>query len=68
MNDKQQELHDRLKKATDIIWKKPRTAAEAILIFEEFVSSFEQIAADLSESPDGKVAGNLREIMQLYPA
>ncbi len=65
MNDRQQELLERLRKATDTIWRNPRTTAEAALIFEEFVSSFEQIAADLSEFPDGQVAGDLHEIIQL---
>ena len=68
MNDRQQDLFDRLRKATDIIWRNPETTVEITLIFEEFVSSIEQIAADLSISSDGQVARDLRELIQLYPA
>ncbi len=68
MNDKQQELFERLRRATNIIWGNSKTAAEAILIFEEFVSSFEQIAADLAIVPDEQIARDLREIIHSYPA
>jgi hypothetical protein len=68
MNDKHQELFDRLKKATDIIWKNPRTSAEVLVIFEEFVSSLEQIAADLSIISDKQIAEDLDEIIRSYSA
>ena len=68
MNDKQQELFDRLRIATNIIWEKPKTTAEAIFIFEEFVTSFEQIAADLAVATDEQTAKELREIIRSYPA
>ncbi len=68
MNDKQQELFDRLKRAANIIWGNPETTAEAILIFEEFVSSFEQIASDLAIAPDEQIARDLREIICSNPA
>ncbi len=64
MNDKQKELFDRLKKATDIIRENPKTANEVIIIFQEFVSSIERIAADLTIGIDEQVAGNLREIIR----
>ena len=61
MNDK---LFDRLKEATDIIRRNPQTAAEIVLLFEEFVSSLEEIATDLATVPDDQVAGDLRKIIQ----
>jgi hypothetical protein len=68
MNDKQRELFDRLKRATETIWKNPKTSTEVIIIFEEFVSSIEQIAADLTVNIDEQVAGDLREIIRSCPA
>ncbi len=68
MNDDQQELFDRLRKATNIIWENQKTTAEAALIFEEFVSSFEQIAADLATTPDEHIAEDLRQILRSHPA
>ena len=67
MNDKQKELFDRLKRATEIIWENPKTVTEVILIFEEFVSSIEQIAADLAIDIDEQVARDLRKIIHSRP-
>lgn len=64
MNDK---LFDRLKKAADIIRKNPQAAAEVALIFEEFVSSLEEIAADLATISDCQVASDLHRIIH-HPA
>ena len=66
--NKQQDLFDRLRRATNIIWENPKTAAETTSIFEEFVSSLEQIAADLAVTSDEQIAGELREIILSYPA
>jgi hypothetical protein len=68
MNDKQRELFDRLKRATETIWKNPKTATEVTIIFEEFVSSIEQIATDLAVNIDEQVARDLQEIISSCPA
>lgn len=60
MNDR---LFDRLKEAADIIRKSPQVAAEVALFFEEFVSSLEEIAADLAIVPDDQVASDLRRVI-----
>ena len=66
MNSEQQELFDRLKRATDIIWENPMTSAKVILILEELVSSLEQIATDLTTNSDEHMARELNEIISAY--
>jgi len=66
MNSKKQELFDRLRKTTDIIWENPMTSAKVILILEELVSSLEQIAADLATNSDEYMARELDEIISAY--
>jgi hypothetical protein len=61
MNDK---LFDRLKEAADVIRRNPCAAAEVSLLFEEFVSSLEEIAADLAMVSDDQVARDLRRVIQ----
>lgn len=68
MNDRQKKLFDRLERATETIWKNPKTSTEVIIIFEEFVSAIEQIATDLTVYIDEQVAGDLREIIRSCPA
>ena len=66
MNSEQQELFDRLKRATDIIWENPMTSVKVILILEELVSSLEQIATDLTTNSDEHMARELNEIISAY--
>jgi hypothetical protein len=63
MNTKQQDLFSRLENALDNISKSPKTAVEVTMIFEGFVASFEEIAEDLSATPDEQTAKALREII-----
>ena len=63
MNVRQQELFDRLKEALDKISGSPETAAQVDALFEDFVISFEEIAADLKTTSDEDLAATLRAIV-----
>jgi len=63
MNTRQRELFDRLENALDTISRSPKTAFEVALIFENLVTSFEEIAEDLVATPDEEAAEALRRIV-----
>ena len=54
----------RLETAMRIISRNPRTAAEVVPLFEDFVASLEEIVDDLEVSPDEQVAVDLRRIKE----
>jgi hypothetical protein len=57
-------LLSRLEAAMRVISRNPRTAAEVVPLFEDFVASLEEIVNDLEVSPDEQVAVNLRRIKE----
>jgi hypothetical protein len=65
MNVELQELLDRQRKAMNSILKSPKTLAQVILIFEDFVAALEEIVDDLATRPDEQVAKDIRKIRLL---
>ncbi len=63
MDARQQKIFDRLKKVLDDISKSPKTAAQVALLFEDFVTSFEEIAMDLKKTSDEETAATLKAIV-----
>ena len=63
MNTERQKLFERLRNALDNISKSPSTEAEVILLFEDLVTSFEEIASDLKMMSDEETAATLRSIV-----
>jgi len=69
MDLRQQDLLDRLTNVLDFISGSPKTASEVNLIFEDLVTSFEEIAGDLRATPDEQEAitlQNLVHVAELY--
>lgn len=64
MNVKQQKLLNRLESVLDAISECPATSAEATVLFEDFVITFEEIANDLKTTSDKETANTLRMIVR----
>ncbi len=63
MNAEERKLFARLEKALSSISQNPKTAAEIVRIFDDFVISLEDIVDDLEATSDEQTAATLRAIL-----